>query len=184
MRVLDVIDIVTKDLRAELAYAFRDENPRVRDSALGLAERLNNAEVERVLLECIESETGETAAGAIKCLGRLKRAGSVDRLYSVLKSTKEESCLIACCHALGQIGHPAGIDALENILRPKGFLMWKKKYSDEVRANAAFALREINDPRASGILQGCAQDPDQRVREIARSVLVSTGTPLSNGSGD
>ena len=180
VRILDVIDVVTRDLRSELAYVFRDENPQVRESALRLAERLNNAEVERILLECIEKETGEVAAGAIKCLGRLKRGGSVERLVSVLKSTREEACLIACCHALGQIGDPVSIEPLENILRPKGFLIWKKRYSEEVRANAAFALTEINDPRVNDILRRCAQDSDGRVREIARSVLGSEGTPPEN----
>jgi diguanylate cyclase (GGDEF)-like protein len=184
VRVLDVIDLVTRDLRSELAYLFRDENPQVRDSALRLAERLNNAEVERLLLECAESETGEVAAGAIKCLGRLKRAGSVARLISVLKSTREDACVIACCHALGQIGDPASIEALENILRPKGFLVWKRSYSDEARANAAFALREIDDPQVNDFLQRYTKDPDGRVREVALSVLASESNPPENEETD
>jgi diguanylate cyclase (GGDEF)-like protein len=184
VRVLDVIDVVTRDLRSELPYVFRDENPQVRESALRLAERLNNAEVERLLMECVESEKGDVAAGAIKCLGRLKRAGSVEKVISVLKSTTEEACLIACCHALGQIGDPASFEPLENILRPQGFLIWKKKYSNDVRASAAFALREINDPRVSNLLRGFAQDPDARVREIALSVLASEGTPPADNPPD
>jgi HEAT repeat protein len=81
--------------------------------------------------------------------------------------------LIACCQALGQIGDPASIEPLAKILRPKSLLLWKKRYSDEVRANAAFALTQINDPRIDDLLRRCAQDEDQRVREIARSVLGS-----------
>jgi len=178
LRLLEVIDIVTRDLSTELSYAFRDENPQVRDGAFRLAERLNNTEVERLLLECIESEKGEAAAEAIKCLGRLKRAGSVERLISAMKSTKEEACLIACCQALGQIGDPASIEPLANILRPKSFFLWKKSYSDEVRANAAFALTQINDPCINDLLRRCAQDEDQRIREIARSVLGSENEAL------
>jgi hypothetical protein len=180
VRVLDVIDLVTRDLRSELAYLFRDENLQVRDSALRLAERLNNAEVERLLLECIESETGDVAVGAIRCLGRLKRPGSAARLISVLKSTREEPNTIACCHALGQIADPVSIEPLENLLRPKGFLLWKKSYSDEIRASAAFALKEIDDPRVRDVLRRYAQDPDGRVREVALSVLASESHPPEN----
>jgi HEAT repeat protein len=184
VRVLDVIDLVTKDLRSELAYLFRDENLQVRDSALRLAERLNNAEVERLLLECIEREKGDVAVGAIRCLGRLKRPGSSSRLVAVLKSTREEPNTIACCHALGQIADPVSIESLEDLLRPKGFLVWKKSYSDEIRASAAFALKEIDDPRVKDVLRRYAQDRDGRVREVALSVLASESNPPENEETD
>ncbi|MGD2125998.1 MAG: diguanylate cyclase [Desulfobacteraceae bacterium] len=173
LRILQVIDSVTRDLRAELPYAFADENSQVREEAFRLTERLNNAEAERLLVECTENENVDVAIGAIKSLGRLKRGGTLEKLASLLESAEEEKRLIACCQAIGRIGHPASIEALGKVLFPKRFFWRRKRYSGEVRANAAFALAQIKDPRARDLLESCIEDKDQRVREIAHATLAN-----------
>ena len=95
---------------------------------------------------------------------------ALDRILFLLKSSKEKERLVACCQTLGQIGDPKGIDALERILRAPGFLFVGKKYDPEVRASAALALTQMNDPRVVEILGKCADDKNARVSDIARSV--------------
>ena len=55
------------------------------------------------------------------------------------------------------------------ILIAKGFLFIGKKWDAEVRAAAAFALRQISDPRVAEVLVVLANDRDPRIRQIAKA---------------
>ncbi|UCE83195.1 MAG: diguanylate cyclase [Deltaproteobacteria bacterium] len=168
VRILDVIDNVTQDVKTELAYALGDVNPKVRRAAFGLCERLNDAEVTSLLLDYANHDDPSTAVAAIKALGKIKPAGATDALVALLDSAKETERLIACCRALGQIADPATIEPLAKMLAPGGFLSLRKKRSNLVRATAAFALAQIPDPRVAEILAPYLEDRDPRVRRIAQ----------------
>jgi diguanylate cyclase (GGDEF)-like protein len=168
-RILEVIDGVTGDLRTELTFAIHDGSQMVRDEAIKLAERLNNEVAEKLLSEWMESKTTDIAARAMKTLGRLRPAMTLRKILAVLKSAKDEDRLVACCQTLGQIGDLMGMDALARVLSAPRFLFLGKKYAPEVRANAAFALSQMDDRRIAGILGKFMNDKDPRVSEIARS---------------
>jgi len=112
---------------------------------------------------------GKMAVIAIKSLGKIKPAGAVDVLVSLLESSKEVERLIACCRALGQIADPAAIEPLAKMLSPGGILSLRKRRSSAVRAAAAFALAQVPDARVSEALAPYTDDRDLRVRQIARS---------------
>jgi len=67
-QILDVIDNVTRDLKAELVNALDDDSEQVRAKAFKLARRLNTDDVEKILLERADSRKGEVAADAISVL--------------------------------------------------------------------------------------------------------------------
>ncbi len=67
---------------------------------------------------------------------------------------------------------PAGLDILIRILSPRHLLSLQKKYSDNVRAAAAFALAQISHPRVEGFMKLLSKDSDPRVRQTARAVLI------------
>ena len=46
LRILEIIDTITHDLKTELAYAIGDGNAVLRQAAFQLAERLNDSQVE------------------------------------------------------------------------------------------------------------------------------------------
>ena len=169
VRILEVIDGVTQDLKTELAYALADENPKVRRAAFRLTERLNDARVTSLLFDYANHEDPKMAVIAIKSLGKIKPAGAVDVLVSLLESSKEVERLIACCRALGQIADPAAIEPLAKMLSPGGILSLRKRRSSAVRAAAAFALAQVPDARVSEALAPYTDDRDLRVRQIARS---------------
>jgi HEAT repeat protein len=169
VRILEVIDGVTQDLKTELAYALADENPRVRQAAFRLTERLNDTRVTSLLFDYANHEDPKMAVIAIKSLGKIKPPGAVDVLISVLESSKEVERLIACCRALGQIADPAAIEPLANMLTQGSILSFRKRKSSAVRAAAAFALAQVPNPRVSEILAPYVDDRDPRVRQIARS---------------
>ncbi len=173
-RILEVIDAVTRDLKTELAYCLGDVNPRVRRAAFQLAERLNDNSVNELLIDFAKNEDMAVAKAAIRCLANSRSAAMVDGLISILKTTTEPERAIACSQALGQLGDPACIEALSRILTEKKMLVFSRRWNDQVRATAAFALGQISNLRAKEVLARCKNDPDPRIREIARSAAGSS----------
>jgi HEAT repeat protein len=170
-RILDVIDTLTSDLKKEVEYALGDEDSQVRQAAFRLVERLNNNEIVALLLDLANTQTGNLAVSAIKCLGKLKPPKVDETLIDLLDSSKEDELCIVCCRALGQIASPAAIDSLTRLLVPQGFFPFRKNRNPDVRAAAAYALGRISHPDVHGILAHFVDDIDPRVQEIARSVV-------------
>jgi diguanylate cyclase (GGDEF)-like protein len=170
VRILDVIDTVTKELRTEFAFVLDGDNAQVHEAAFRLAERLNDKKVVELLLDYAKNGDSQLATGAIKCLGRLKPAGASAVLVSLLNTMKDTERVVACCRALGQIADPASITPLAKILAlPKGLFAFRQKRSPLVRATAAFALGQIPHPQATKALAAHINDQDPRVKKIARS---------------
>ncbi|MGH7254145.1 MAG: HEAT repeat domain-containing protein, partial [Nitrospirales bacterium] len=157
------------DLRTELVYALGDENRRVREAGFRLAERLKDDQLVDLLLQYARKGESDLAGGAIRCLGRLKSEKALKVLLSLLDHSTDSDRLVSCCRALGQIGNPEAIDPLAAILRPTKWYSLRKRWSPQVRSIAAFALGQIDHPRATGILAEYVNDPDSRVKRVARS---------------
>lgn len=170
-RILDVIDTLTSDLKKEVEYALGDEDPQVRQAAFRLVERLNNNQIVALLLDLANTQTGNLAVSAIKCLGKLKPPNVDERLIDLLDSTKEDELCIVCCRALGQIASPIAIEPLTRVLVPHGFFLFRKNRNPDLRAAAAYALGRISHPDVHGILAHFVDDKDPRVQEIAKSVV-------------
>lgn len=171
VRILQVIDGVTRDLKTELLHALSEEDSRVRQEAFLLAERLNNEDVESILLDLTESKKLDLAVAAIKHLARFSPKAALKKVLFLMKSAKEKKRLIACCQALGQIADPDCVEPLANILLFRGLLFRRKRHDSRLRSAAALALAQIQDPRIMEILAKCVEDEDSQVREIAASVL-------------
>jgi HEAT repeat protein len=169
MRILDVIDMLTTDVKDELVFAMGDEDPKVREAACGLVERMNGGEIHEWLFELARSQQPVLATGAIKCLGKFGPPEVEKELIALLDSSKDESVLVACCRALGQIARPTSIEALSKILETKNFLFFHKGNSDAVRAAAAFALTQIPHSKATDHLAQLVNDRDPRIRQVAQN---------------
>jgi len=169
LRILEIIDTVTRDLKTELAYTLGDRDPTVRQAAFQLAERLNDSRAINLLLKYAKDRETSLAVVAIESLGKLKPTAAVEVLNSLLETSRDTERLMACCRALGQIADPASVEPLTKILSQRGFLFRRKKRRPEVRAAAIFALAQISHPQAVQSLALFVEDRDPRVREIARS---------------
>jgi len=90
-QILDVLDSVTRDLKAELVNALDDDNEQVRAKAFKLARRLNTDDVEKILLERTDSMKGEVAADAIKCLGSLRPQAALEKIGSLMKPQRTKT---------------------------------------------------------------------------------------------
>ena len=146
-----------------------------------LAERLNNPQVVELLLNYARGPNTELAVDAIKYLGRLKSQAALEVLIPLLNDTHDTKLMMACCQALGQIGEPACVEPLVNILKGKRSLFRRKRRSPQIRATAAFALAQIPHPRVAEILAPFVDDDDLRVKEIARNRAYAASPPSAEG---
>jgi HEAT repeat protein len=171
-RVLEVIDIVTGDLRNEITYCFGDASAKIRRAAFRLFERLQNDALIDVILPLAFSKEAAMAKGAIKSLAQIKSPASVGALISVLDSTADPKVATACCQALGDLGHASAIKALSTVLAQRRLPFFMRRWGEQVRATAAMALRQIPDARAAAVLARYTNDRQTRVRLLARSPAV------------
>jgi HEAT repeat protein len=98
----------------------------------------------------------------------MRSSAAAVALAEIVETLRDPELVVACCQALGQIGDPAGIDALGVILAEKRFGFLGFRWEDQVRATAALALRQIVDPSAAVILQPFMEDHDARIRQLSR----------------
>lgn len=171
IRILDVLDTVTRDLKVEINLILRIDNPELRAATFRLIERLNNSQSVEILVDYIQNHETEAALQAIESFGRLKPALAAAPLISLLQATREKDWIIACCRALGQLGEPSAIDPLAKVLSRKPRLFPRNKKIQQIRAAAAFALAQIHHLRAIQVLASFTKDRDPLIREIARSRL-------------
>jgi HEAT repeat protein len=171
VRILEVIDGITKDLRKELAFVLEDENSRVRRAGFLLLERLNDERLTPLLIDYAKHRDSTIAIAAIKSLGKIKPAGAIGVLVSLLDSVTETDRVVAACRALGQIADPASIEPLGKVLVPIGFFSFRKAKNPLVRATAALALAQMPNPRVTEILSAYLQDSDWRIRQTAQEIV-------------
>jgi len=167
-RILEVIDIVTRDLLDVVAYCVGDNNPKVRRAAFRLAERLHDEGLIEILAPFAKSKDPGVVKGTIRSLAHLRTPRAAVALAGTVQRLRDPELVVACCQALGQIGDPAGIDALGSILSEKRFRFLGYRWADQVRATAALALRQLGDPQAAMILRPFAEDRDARIRQLSR----------------
>ena len=168
-RILEVIDIVTQDLRDEVAYCLGDSNPKIRRAAFRLAERLNDVGLIPILAPFAASADPGVVKGTIRSMAHLRSSAAAVALSEIVETLRDPELVVACCQALGQIGDPAGIDALGSVLAAKRFAFFGYRWDDQVRATAALALRQIGDPSAAVVLEAFVEDRDARIRQLSRA---------------
>jgi HEAT repeat protein len=117
-----------------------------------------------------ERDDPDLAIPAIGSLGNLKARQAADTLIRIAEQTEAKETLTAVCRAMGQIADPAFVVPLENILLPRRRLFFQKKSDSSVRVAALYAVAQIHDPRVKPMLMALADDPDSRIREVARNL--------------
>jgi diguanylate cyclase (GGDEF)-like protein len=174
IRILEVIDTVTRDLKNELAFVLADELPEVRRAALHLAERLGTNQVVELLLDLAKTPVTHLAVEAIECLGKLKPPAANNVLLSLLTKARDSKRLAACCRALGQIADPGSAEPLIKILMKKTLFLQRKKHRSRVRLAAAVALSQMDHPQVVKVMAQLLKDHDARVKEVARNWMSLT----------
>ncbi len=151
-RLLEVIDMVTRDLRLELEQCLRDTNPRVRRAAFQLFERLGQDELVPLVAPFAQHSDPAVARGAIRALTSLRSPAAVHALTAILETTKDESLAALLCQGLGLSEQATAIDALARVLAEHKVFFFGRRWGVEVRGTAALALRQIPHPSVAEVL--------------------------------
>lgn len=169
-RMVEVLDVVTKDVMVELADCLSDPADVVRRAGFRLAERLNTPEVAALLMHLAQGEDPDIAAPAITSIGALNIRQAADILIQTAEKSDVRELLVAVCRAMGQMGDPIFAPVLENILLPPKRMFFRKKIDVSVRVAALYAVSRIPDPRVRPLMMALAEDPDPRIREVVKNI--------------
>jgi diguanylate cyclase (GGDEF)-like protein len=165
-RLLEVADIVTEDLRTELAFCLVDENAKIRRAAFQLFERLGRDDLVDLMQPLALGEDSGAAKGAIRSLAVVGTPAAAAALVGILKKTKVPGVAMVCCKAVGSLKPAAAVPLLESILKAKKLFGYA--WDEDVRAEAALALRLIATADAWAVLEKFVADPSARIREVAK----------------
>ncbi len=173
-RILDIIDSVTTDLSTELAEALSDQSDVVQKAAIRLAERLNTPEAVTLLMQCAQRREAEIVIRAVNSLGKLRATPAADILSRLASRSDSTEVLTAVCRAMGHIGDPSFVEPLTRLLTSRRLFLTQKKYHPSIRASAAMALSQIPGSSSLELMRSLANDPEVRVREVARALVTKT----------
>ena len=113
----------------------------------------------------------EVRQAAAMAAGVLKTPSGLKPLLEQLDEEDDQGVQSAILSALGQIGDPSAVPAIEK--RAVGTLL--KKPPVEIRVAAYRALAAMGTPHAHKVLQDALSDKDARVKETAGRLLAELG---------
>lgn len=169
VRMLEVLDSVTRDVSSELACALADDDAEVRKAALRLAERVADPEIVEIVQEQARGRQAGAAAMAIRWLAQLKPRGAAGDVLEILRGARDSERVIACCQALGELGDSSAVKALSRLLAPRRPFSLRRAWEPGVRNAAALALAQLSGEEARLALSRHVEDSDPAVRRIARN---------------
>lgn len=152
------VDLVTS--------ALADTDPRVRVEALHALGRLGDAKAGQLVLGSLEDPDPAVRLAAASAAGQLSRERALRPLLRMLEQSKKPDDVIALLSALGQIGDPGAVPAIEKHAVPSLF----SKPRTEVRVAAYRALHAIGSPHARDLIRQTAHDKDPGVRVALRDL--------------
>lgn len=167
-RILEVVDLVASDLRAELAFSLVDDNAKIRRAAFQLFERLRRDDLVDLMIPLAEGDDAGAAKGAIRSLSTLGTPRGAEAIVGILKGAKAPGLVTACCKALGSLKADIAVGTVARVLSKRRFAFTGFVWNEEARAAAALALSQIATPKALQVLSDHRDDPEARVREVAR----------------
>jgi HEAT repeat protein len=181
-----------RDARAipHLVAALSDKNSIVASSASKALADFGTAAVDPVI-EALGRGSPESRARAVETLGEIGDPRAVRPLVKALKQ-KNVRVQHAVALALGEIKDSAAVEPLARVTgeaRPQAIVALgkfgahaveqltaaRKDENEDVRANAARQLGEIDDPRSREALHALAADEHHQVRAAATAALESLG---------
>ena len=143
-----------------------DTDPRVRAEALHALGRLGDAQTGQLVLSSLEDPDSTVRLAAAHASGQLRLSRALRPLLHMLEQSEKAADTVALLRALGQIGDPGAVPAIEKYAVPSLF----SKPSTEVRVAAYRALHAIGSPHARDLIRQTASDKDPGVRVALRDV--------------
>jgi hypothetical protein len=147
--------------------ALADTDPRVRTEALHALGELGDAEAGRLALGFMEDSDTNVRIAAAVAAGKLGLDRALRPLLQLLEQEQEADQRVRLLLALGQLGDPGAVPAIEKHALPGRFA----KASTDVRVAAYKALHRIGSPHARDLVQRAANDKEPAVRAALRALV-------------
>ncbi|MBM4183646.1 MAG: hypothetical protein FJ207_05400 [Gemmatimonadetes bacterium] len=147
--------------------ALADTDGRVRSEALLALGKLKEPGTGSLVLGFLEDPDDSVRLGAAVAAGELGLERALKPLLHMLEGEADPDRCVAILRALGQIGDPGAVQAIEKRAVPSRF----SKPNAEVRVAAYRALHAIGTPHARDLVAKAVQDPVMRValRDLERT---------------
>lgn len=147
--------------------ALADTDPRVRREALLSLGKLGDEEAGQLVLGSFEDPDHNVRVAAAIAAGELALERGLRPVLAMLAEEDEPDVLISLLGALGQIGDPGAVQAIEK--HAVGRLFSKPR--TDVRVAAYRALHDIGTPHARQLLDEALSDKDRGVQIVVRDLL-------------
>ncbi|MGB3655599.1 MAG: HEAT repeat domain-containing protein [Rivularia sp. (in: cyanobacteria)] len=151
--------------------AIKDENARVRYSAVSQFDTLGTQDLDKslnLLRGLLQDPEADVKAAAADCLGGLKLVAAFDDLQQLYQSTSDWIIKLSVIAALGELGEPRGFEMLKQAL---------SEDNDLVKTAAISSMGELGNTEAVSILAPYASDTDWQIRYRVAQALNRLGTP-------
>jgi HEAT repeat protein len=139
----------------------------VRTEALHALGELGDAEAGRLALGFMEDSDTKVRIAAAVAAGKLGLDRALRPLLQLLEQEEEADQRVRLLLALGQLGDPGAVPAIEKHALPGRFA----KASTDVRVAAYKALHRIGSPHARDLVQRAANDKEPAVRAALRALV-------------
>jgi hypothetical protein len=146
--------------------ALADTDARVRAEALLAVGKLGDADAGQLVLGFLDDPDSSVRVAAAVASGQLGLERALRPLLHMLESAQDPEVCIPLLRALGQIGDPGAVHAIEKHAVPSLF----SKPRTDVRIAAYRALHAIGTPHARDLIKRTATDKDPVVRVALRDL--------------
>ncbi len=150
-----------------LTTSLAHSDPRVRREGLRSLARVGGEDAGMLVYGMIEDTDPEVRLAAAVAAGELKIERALKPLLALLDQERDDDVLVGVLHALGQLGDPGAVNAIEK--RAVGSFF--SRPSAAVRIAAYHALYKIGTPHAKSLLVRAMNDKNTEVRRAVRQLL-------------
>ena len=140
---------------------------RVRREALMALAKVGGEDAGQLVYGMIDDPDADVRLAAAMAAGALKVDRALRPLLALLEEESDPDVVVGVLHALGQLGDPGAVNAIEK--RAVGSFF--SRPPTEVRIAAYRALHSIGTPRAKSLLVQAADDKDPAVKGAIRQML-------------
>lgn len=140
---------------------------RVRREAVLALAKVGGEDAGMLVYGMIEDPDPEVRLAAAMAAGELKVERALKPLLALLEEETEPDVIVGVLHALGQLGDPSAVNAIEK----RAVTSFFSRRPTAIRIAAYRALYSIRTPRAKSLLVQAAIDKDPEVKALARELL-------------
>jgi hypothetical protein len=151
---------------AQLMDTIQHHKSQVRRETISALARIGGEGAVLLLMGRLEDEDEGVRATAARALGNLGSERVVRTLLARLEHEDSEEVLQEILRALGQLGDPGAVPAIEK----KAVGSFMRRPPSAVRVAAYRALALIGTPHAKQLIETATEDRDGEVRALARSL--------------